>query len=688
MNTASTNIYAFELSNWSLKTASQWIKATIRVHNLDYLQPDMTAIFVVNYFTRFESLLLPYILQKHTQRPITALVTDELFQGQIGRFLHSKGTVVTHAPDYDKQIIHSLLLGQRHWLIFPQGHLLRSNHQASHKLQKTNGAALLGLRTEYYRYQLDLRNQTNKDSLQRLLKQFHLEKISGIHNQQTVIIPVNISYYPIRPQQELVLQVSRHLLKNKTSIELENSIISKDSDIDIRFAPPIEIQSLAKQAKANKRFPFHTAIKTIVHQYSNDLKNAITINYDHLLACFIWQQNQPFTQEQYTQQLFYGILSLQQQAYHLHSKLDYYHELFADEGNTIVADFLNRCLQEGVISQYQHYYRNKTNDAIESIWWRNLCQKIEQEIQAIPDIWQQIQNIINYTPSQRQQKLQTALLQQDQYWFQQDYQHFAREDSKDTSVGQPFLLRAKTHTIRAGIILVHGYMAAPLEMRAMAEFLCQKGFIIYAVRLKGHGTSPEDLAQSHWKDWYHSVNQGYAILKTLTDKIIVGGFSTGGVMALLAAANKADKIKAVTVINTPVHFRNYIAHHVPTLITLNTLLETVKSSHKGQWEYVDNEPENPHINYFQNPIYGMKQLSDAIDIMKTKLPLIKQPTLVLQSSGDPIVAQSSADFIFEHISSDIKELTLLSTERHGIVNHQGCERVFDSIERFLYWQGF
>src|ERR1035437_615128 len=87
-----------------------------------------------------------------------------------------------------------------------------------------------------------------------------------------------------------------------------------------------------------------------------------------------------------------------------------------------------------------------------------------------------------------------------------------------------------------GIVLVHGFLAAPREMRELADYLHGKGFWVYSVRLRGHGTSPEDLATRNGGDWIESVDIGYAMMSAICTRVVIGGFSFGGGLTLDAAA--------------------------------------------------------------------------------------------------------------------------------------------------------
>ncbi len=50
-------------------------------------------------------------------------------------------------------------------------------------------------------------------------------------------------------------------------------------------------------------------------------------------------------------------------------------------------------------------------------------------------------------------------------------------------------------------------MAAPAEVKELARALGRMGYWVYAPRLKGHGTAPEDLATRKFADWIESVDE-------------------------------------------------------------------------------------------------------------------------------------------------------------------------------------
>ncbi len=81
-----------------------------------------------------------------------------------------------------------------------------------------------------------------------------------------------------------------------------------------------------------------------------------------------------------------------------------------------------------------------------------------------------------------------------------------------------------------GILIIHGFTGSPLEMQPIADHLIQQGgFTTYQVRTAGHGSIPENLNVTTYKDWYESARYGYFMLKRNCKKVFVmGGESMGG----------------------------------------------------------------------------------------------------------------------------------------------------------------
>ena len=88
-------------------------------------------------------------------------------------------------------------------------------------------------------------------------------------------------------------------------------------------------------------------------------------------------------------------------------------------------------------------------------------------------------------------------------------------------------------------------------MRPLGEALAAAGFAVHAVRLAGHGTTPDDLARTGWRDWLASAEAGLAALRAEAPRVVVVGMSLGTLLGLLLAARHGTDVEAVVCAGTP-----------------------------------------------------------------------------------------------------------------------------------------
>lgn len=714
---------ALSLTKWSLDVASRLIRSDVRLHNHEAITDDMAIIFVVNHFTRLETMLLPYVIHKHTGKEVWGLAAGELFKGRVGRYLRSTGTISTSDPDRDRIIVRTLLTGEHPWMIFPEGAMIKdkkvvdpsgefSIYSNGKRRPPHTGAAVLALRAEFYRHKLaclDARPDGD-GGFARALEHFDLTPDTDVLSRRTVIIPVNITYFPMRARDNFVLRMARRFAKELDTraveeLSVEGTVLSEDTDIDITLGEPIDVREYLNKPEyasvmacglndmqALETDPgslFNDAARDLMLRYMASIYQLTTINYDHIFATIIRHQPpQAFSERAYRNRIFLCVHQLRKIGRHrLHGVLERtYRDIVFEDPSAKFVDFMTLCLQESLIIQEGDLYVK--NRALErgkapfhAIRFQELTEVIANEIEPLDEVTEVIKKVAHMPRPLLSRQIRDIFLEEDARYFEEDYaEYYTPGESKSPEIGRPYFL--KPLRPRAGIVLAHGYMAAPEEVRAMAEYFYQQGYAVYAVRLRGHGTAPEDLAERTWEDWYHSFNRGYAVIKSVTDHIIVGGFSTGGCLALLAAARKGIKVQAAFTVCAPLQVNNYSVRLVPSIVSLNAILKRLGQARES-WEYIVNEPENRHINYDRNPLKGVYQLVRLMNATEQCLPEIRVPTMVIQAARDPIVNPISGQQLFDRLGAEFKELILLERNRHGIVNGEGREHVFAHLRHFL-----
>jgi len=265
--------------------------------------------------------------------------------------------------------------------------------------------------------------------------------------------------------------------------------------------------------------------------------------------------------------------------------------------------------------------------------------------------------------------------------FIKEYEkNFCAGESKPPDIGMPFFLHAPLSD--TGVLLIHGLMAAPEEVREWAQFLHEKGLTIYAPRLSGHGTSSKDLSTRNYHDWLDSIDRGHAILKTCCKKIIVAGFSTGAGLALQSVILKPHDFKAVIAVSAPLRFRKFSSRFAETLNGLNLFCNYLGMGNLAR-QFMKNDADNPHINYLLCPVSAFVQVKKLMKKVRQSLPDIAIPALVIQAKNDPKVAPGSGPAIFKLLGTDKKHFAWIDYHMHGIVRGEIAKAVFKDVESFL-----
>ena len=104
---------------------------------------------------------------------------------------------------------------------------------------------------------------------------------------------------------------------------------------------------------------------------------------------------------------------------------------------------------------------------------------------------------------------------------------------------------------------------------------------------------------------------------------------------------------------------------------------------KGKKEYVEIIPEHPEINYHHLPIASLVAMQEFMEDLEVRLPAIKVPTLIVQATGDPVVAPEGSELLFEQLGAKEKEYLLVDFNRHGILAGPGAEEVHAAIADFI-----
>jgi len=697
-------------------------EADIRLHGEENI-PASHVLFAVNHFTRIETAFLPYVIHKYTKVHSLSLADSSFFKGKLNSILHKMGAVSTKDPDRDRVMSNALLTGKMNVIIFPEGQMIKDKkliekgkllvYNTGIRRPPHTGAAKIAIHVEIYRQIIKKLYEKKRLEDIEVIKgvyDFNNEDMASILTGSTYIVPVNITYYPIRARNNLIKKMVEKFTGETSGrvaeeLEIEGTMLTKGVDIDINFGKALKMSdyinktSIVKSIFSCKQETCFGEISdndhinrlsiSVMQDYMNSIYGMTTVNHDHIFAYILanYPKNSIHDYD------FKNRASLAMERIKKFKKYSFHSTLIKSNdniGSDIFHEKYNSFMEEAVKNNLVEIkgdtiIKNMGKFALlynfHIVRKDNFIEVLKNEIEPLTELTTMLRNIMFMTPWLVKIKIRETFLKLDQKIFLEDYNHFYREGiSKPEKIGEPFFLHNIFNT--KGVILVHGYMAAPEEIRLLADKLYKAGYSVYGVRLRGHGTTPEDLSGRIWQDWNESVNRGYVIMKNSVSEFAVAGFSTGAGLALLQAAQKGPKLKALISISAPLRLQDIRASLSGAVSFYNTILKKFKIQ-KGKMEFIPNVPENPDINYSRNPINGTHELGKLMKYTEENLSGITIPALIIQATGDPVVNPQSADEIYSKISSKDKELIKIKANRHGIVRGKEMKEVADEVITFL-----
>ncbi|MCM0081974.1 alpha/beta fold hydrolase [Geomonas sp. Red32] len=696
--------------------AEKFSRLRVHVHGQENIPRDRGVIFVVNHFTRIETLLLPYHIHLLTHHPVWSLADASFFDGPLSGLLDMMGAISTKSPDRDQVVVKTLLTGEANWIIFPEGRMVKDKRHfrrrfllPSRGTRPHSGAATLTLRTEFYRQRLSLLTSSDPAEADRILQRFGIEDPGPVLSGKCWIVPVNLTYYPLRAKENILGTLANVYLKGasprlKEEMLTEGSMLFSGVDIDIRFGEPLDPSlSLLKPPISrdigsrgglgfDDPLPSLPDLRREAHRLMESFMSSIyrltTVNHDHLFASLLRAYPLASIDEDDLRRRVFLLASecLAKSRVHCHTSLKTGQlALLTDDRYHKYRDFLLLALETGVVTRKEgvlHKDRSKFSAPfdLQRVRIENPLGVIANEVMPLSALQREV-HLMDWLPAFVVRARVAALLERQALAeFEADYREFYRDgETKERRVGAPVLLRGRSRKV--GVVLVHGFLAAPAEVAELAHYLNEKGCYVYQVRLKGHGTSPDDLALRSGADWVESVDLGVALMKALCDRVVLGGFSFGAGVAL-DCASRVPGIAGVFAVCPPLRLMDISSRFAPAITVWNRLMDAFSY----QWakkEFVETVPERPHINYARLPVSGVLALGRFMKDLEGKLHGIETPVLVVQAAGDPVVDPRGSRRLFELLGSRQKGYRLFPFERHGILAGPGSGEVFVSIDRFL-----
>ena len=693
-------------NGYVLSLLEKILNANIEVKGIENIPKNNPIMFVANHFTRIEAMLVPYTLYNLTNKKVGVIADDSLFKSYFGNFLKNLGAMKKSEINRNEHIIGDLITSCKNWMIFPEGIMVKAKDITKIdnifcvKIDETcqrvyTGAAVFALSSEFFREKYFERKLENYDEFS---EKYFINDCSEITPNETMIVPINISYSKLRNGRNFLVDMAEKLLEDigdnfKEEIEIEGNLIL-NSKIIIRILEPISTKKLLEPlySKGLLQEEILNSLRyDVTHDFMNKIYESLTISFDHIFTLILFLFPKEEIELEYFKRLIYIVFSKIKE-----KNLPYDESINRDliylisyEKFEAFDDILKVAIKDNILQIHEiHCDRYLINKEVlansfthHTIRLKNILRVILNEILAQDDIVNMVKDLLLKKEFENNIELAEILKCEEKEEFEKSYEKFKdNKDIKAKDIGTTNYF--ENINSNSCVIVVHGFSSAPKEMQNLALFLNENNFNVITPRLSGHGTVPEDLKTKTWQDWYKSVSRSITIASLQYKKVYIVGFSTGGLLALLSTKKQYKEFVSLVCINAALHLNDLrIKTLLPAISFWNDIVK-VFNENKYAKEYIDNFPENPQINYNKHYVSSIEQLSLLMDKIKKNLHKIKKPILIIQGKDDPVVNPSSAHEIYEKIESRFKKLKMINSSKHVIVN-ENTDGLYDYILSFI-----
>jgi len=254
------NLATYEWSVRIFSILKNFLRVNLELHHKDVVEAG--EIFLFNHFARFETFIPQYLIYQETGAFCRSVAASDFFlEGSpFSNYLLSVGAVPNNHPRLLPFLAEEILRGRK-VIVFPEGGMVKDRRvldsrgrysvysPTARKMRKHHtGAAVLALALDAFK--TTILQAYEKRDLQRVEawgELLHLDKwaLLAAAHRPTLIVPSNITFYPIRVGDNILRKVAEVLsrgLSQRLSEELliEGNILLKDTTMDVRLGDPVQ----------------------------------------------------------------------------------------------------------------------------------------------------------------------------------------------------------------------------------------------------------------------------------------------------------------------------------------------------------------------------------------------------------------------------------------------------------------
>jgi carboxylesterase len=213
-------------------------------------------------------------------------------------------------------------------------------------------------------------------------------------------------------------------------------------------------------------------------------------------------------------------------------------------------------------------------------------------------------------------------------------------------------------------------------MRPWGEFLATQGYAVEVPLLPGHGTTWQEMNTTTWADWSAEAARAFDKLLTENDKVVVGGLSMGGALALRLAADRPDDVRGVLLVNPGVASTNKQLLALPLLKRFVPSMPGIGNDIK--------KPGMDEVGYDRTPLLALSSMLEAWKPLRRDLHRVIAPIRLFRSGVDHVVDPSSARIIAASVDSREVVERILPDSHHVATLDNDAPMIFEESLEFIH----
>ncbi|MEO8216949.1 MAG: alpha/beta fold hydrolase [Acidobacteriota bacterium] len=239
-------------------------------------------------------------------------------------------------------------------------------------------------------------------------------------------------------------------------------------------------------------------------------------------------------------------------------------------------------------------------------------------------------------------------------------------------------------------------------MKPLVRKLVDAGFTVSCPALAGHCSTLHELKQTHWSDWYASLQDAMFDLRERCSAIFVGGLSMGALLSLKLAADHPDIVRGVATLSATFFYDGW---NVPQFrqryllpLALHSPLRYIYSWHEPEpygikderlrniiaAVYANDAAQLPEkYGYSEFPGVTIRETFRLIKEAKRSLSGVSAPLLIVHATEDDMATVKNAHYLAAHVGSTDVETFFVDDTYHVLTLDRRKHEVADRVAAFF-----